>query len=333
VELEREITEARAAGDRDRLAELLVGRADEQVRARHLDDARRLLDEAAGLHGDAGRRVDEARCLCFSAELCRATGKLELAESRAGRAERIAPPGSAPSVSAAAELGELALMRQRFDDAADAFARALQAGSAAGLVGAAEAALARKRAQALAAHTTCAEIVDLLARAAALYRDAQMPAEARKTRVEQATALEALGRATELAELENDLRAEAEAAGDDSVLDDLALLDADRHITAGATDEALDDAERARRHALEGVHPVAYVSAAIAIAELCEARGDRVRAYEVLAVGWATLGDLLGEAAAKATFAPRLEAQRERWGDDAFAAARDAYYAQRGQPA
>ncbi len=329
MELEREIAQARASGDRDQLAELLVRRADEEVRARHLDEARQLLDEAAGLHGDAGRRVDEARCLCFAAELCRATGKLDLAETRAGRAERIAPAGSAPAVSAAAELGELAMMRQQFDQAASAYGRALEAGAAAGLVGAAEAALARKRAQALAAHTKTDEIVDLLARAAALYRAAEMPHEARKTEVEQATALAALGRTDDLVHLEDALRTDAEAAEDDAVLADLALLDASRHLDAGAADEALEDARRARQHALDSAHPVAYVSAAIAIAELNEARGDRIGAYEALAVGWATLGDLLGEAAAKATFAPRLEAQRARWGDDAFAAARDDYYARR----
>lgn len=330
MSLEREIAQARASGNRDQLAELLVRRADEQVRARHLDDARKLLDEAAGLHGDAGRRVDEARCLCFAAELCRATGKLDLAETRAGRAERIAPSGSAPSVSAAAELGELAMMRRQFADAASAYGRALDAGAAAGLVGAAEAALARKRAQALAGHSATDEIVDLLARAAALYREAEMPHEARKTEVEQATALAALGRADDLAELEAALRSDAEAAEDDAVLADLALLETSRALDAGDADTALEQARRARQHALDGVHPVAYVSAAIAIAELTEAAGDRVAAYEALAVGWATLGDLLGEEAAKATFAPRLEAQRKRWGDDAFAAARDAYYASRG---
>jgi hypothetical protein len=70
----------------------------------------------------------------------------------------------------------------------------------------------------------------------------------------------------------------------------------------------------------------------VAIAELSEARGDRRGAYEALAVGLATLGDLLGRDAAKALCEPKLLAMRERWGPEAFAAVKADYEArQRAQ--
>jgi hypothetical protein len=61
------------------------------------------------------------------------------------------------------------------------------------------------------------------------------------------------------------------------------------------------------------------VSASLAIARAAEGLGDRAGAYEALATGWATLSDLLGKESANKTFMPLLEAQRDRWGAEAFA--------------
>jgi len=78
----------------------------------------------------------------------------------------------------------------------------------------------------------------------------------------------------------------------------------------------------------EAVHSAptqSYVSAVVSIADVADAIGDRDAAYEALASGWVTAGDVLGAEAAKHLFEPRLLALRETWGDAAFLLVRDAY--------
>jgi hypothetical protein len=77
------------------------------------------------------------------------------------------------------------------------------------------------------------------------------------------------------------------------------------------------------------MEPVLYVGASVALSELAEARGDQVAAYEALAVGWATLGDLLGRDGATSVFRPRMQALEARLGPASFAEARAAYEARR----
>lgn len=48
-----------------------------------------------------------------------------------------------------------------------------------------------------------------------------------------------------------------------------------------------------------------------------------------LATGWATVGDLVGADAAREVIAPRVQAQRERWGSEVFAAVKAAHDEQR----
>jgi hypothetical protein len=59
--------------------------------------------------------------------------------------------------------------------------------------------------------------------------------------------------------------------------------------------------------------------------------GDRAGAYDSLAVGWVTAGKQIGDTAAAALFAPKLAEMRVRWGEEAFAAVKQAYYAERGR--
>ena len=320
---------ARSSGDPKRIASALVGHANALADGGDLDGARALLDEAAGSYRDRRLPVDQARCLVFAATLSRATGDLDGAAGRAREAESIAPAATAPRVSAATELGEIALLRQAFDEAAACYGRALEQGQAAGLTGFSQAALLRKRAQARAALGQIATALPDLERAHALYLEDDQLHEARRTSVERASALESLGRLAELMPLLDELRAQATAADDFPVLADIELLAAARAISEERIDDALAACLLARQHALAGTVPVAYTTAAMSIAELHEADGDRVAAYEALAVGWATVGDLLGDDVAKATFAPKLQALRERWGDEAFIEARDMYYQRR----
>jgi tetratricopeptide (TPR) repeat protein len=338
-EIEKTLSAARARGESFAIADALAVRANHHVQAGRLPAARADLLEAAELHGDAARAIDQARCLCFAATLSRGLGELERAQTLATSAGELAPPHTPAAVSAATELGEIAMMRGDFARAAASFGVAFEHGVPAGLNELSRAALHRVRARALAAlgrkapdveANTDALVADLDA-ARALYLQLGELAEARRTGVELATALQDLGRSDESRALCTSLGPEATVAGDHSVLADLALLSAGRAIEADAIDEAIGAAAEARNHALAGVVPTTYAGAAITIAELEESRDRRVEAYEALAVGWATLSDLLGDEIAKATFEPRLTAQRKRWGDDAFREARDTYYARRKQ--
>ena len=54
------------------------------------------------------------------------------------------------------------------------------------------------------------------------------------------------------------------------------------------------------------------------MSDIANLQNERVTAYEALAVGWVTLGDLLGKEVAQATFAPRLRVLLEKWGKEEF---------------
>jgi hypothetical protein len=154
-------------------------------------------------------------------------------------------------------------------------------------------------------------------------------ATATRALVEAATALQQGGETAGARRLIRRATADATAAGDHHALADLALLRTTRAIERRDMAAALTAAQEARTHALAANAPGSYVGAAVAIAEIAEGRGDRLGAYEALAVGWVTLGDLIGREVAEASFAPRLRALRERWGAEAFAAVKGAYEAQR----
>jgi hypothetical protein len=62
---------------------------------------------------------------------------------------------------------------------------------------------------------------------------------------------------------------------------------------------------------------------------MAEQAGDRREAYASLTKGWATLSDLLGRDAARASFEPALLDLKNRWGDEAFAAVKAEYEASR----
>lgn len=329
MSVETELAAARAAGDDDRVADLLAQRANSLAEASRFEDARRSLEEAAAIHEARARPVDQARCLSFAATLYRATGDLDQARARASRAAEIAPDTTAALVSACTELGETDMLAGRYAEATGHFGRALEVGTRAGLTPLSRAALFRARARAEAAAGALAEAAEDLGEARALYQQLARPDDDRRTAVELASALQAAGRDDELATLLGEVRPLGEAAGDHAVLADLDLLAAARALDQQQVDAAIEAATSARAHALAGVVPTAYAGAAIVLAELREAEGDRVAAYESLAVGWATLGDLLGEDVARATFESKLQSQRQRWGDAAFIEARDAYYARR----
>ncbi len=117
------------------------------------------------------------------------------------------------------------------------------------------------------------------------------------------------------------------AAGAHEAAARLALLTAARALDRGEPDGARSHAERARAEALAGRSATAYLAAAVALSAIADATGDRVGAYASLAVGWATLRDLVGAEGARAAFQPHLLRLRDTWGAAGFAEAKAAYEA------
>jgi len=324
VGTEERLTAARASGDSGALAAALVAHAATLIEKTEFREARRELDEAAKLYKESSRAAEQARCLHSAATVCRSMGELDMAESRARRAEKLAPAGTPPRVSATAELAEIAFLRGDLDRAAECYRRALEQGRLAGLVVKEQAALLRKRGKTLANCSRFQEAAVDFGEAQALLEEADFDEERRRTDVELAMALIQADDTAEATRVIEEAQGRATEAADHHVLADLELLVATRDAKAGQPEAALEAARRARKHALEAVAPLSYVGAAVTIAELCEVLGDRAGAYESLAVGWVTAGDVLGEDGAKRLFMPRLTDLRERWGEADFDAIRDA---------
>jgi tetratricopeptide (TPR) repeat protein len=324
-DLADKIERARTAGDDAELARLLVGRAAELGDTGKLREAQRDLDEAAELHGRGGRTQEQARCLHSAATLCRAQGELDASDERARAAEELAEPGTPWKVAALIEQGETAILRGDPELAYDRYSAALDHGRQAGLKQEGQAALLRKRARARTNVAIDDQVVTDLREAAALYDGYGEQREALRTRVEEATALYQLDRTDELEALFSELEQAAADQNQPSVLADLAFLLTTRAVEEQDAETALTHARAARKHALAATDPAAYIASAVAIAQLCERNGDRVGAYESLAVGWVTLGDLSDMKSAGEIFRPKLLELKARWGDDAFAAVKAEY--------
>jgi len=283
------------------------------------------LDEALEIHAQAERALPQAKCLHLSATVCRVQGELDAAEDRARRGEALAPAATPTLVAAIMEQGEVAVLRGKFADAADHYQRALVQGRAAGLLPDEQARLLRKRGKMLSAGGRHDEAAADIREARTLHETTGTADEARRASVELAVVLEQAGAGDQALATIDEALADARAAADHHVAADLELLAAGRAVAAGALDDALECARRARIHALDTIAPLSYVSAVITISEITNALGDRDAAYEALATGWVTTADVLGDPAAKQLFEPRLRALSEAWGEEAFAQVREAH--------
>src|SRR5262245_62585294 len=103
------VAAARRRGETAALADALVSLAGDLVQLGDFEEARDALDEAAAINEQARRIDDERHCRQFSATLSRFLGDLDGARARVARAADLSPAGSPGAVSAAAELGEIAL--------------------------------------------------------------------------------------------------------------------------------------------------------------------------------------------------------------------------------
>jgi tetratricopeptide (TPR) repeat protein len=263
-------------------AEELMEMAAQLAPAGDFDAAADALERAAALHAEAGRGYDHARCLQLAATLHRT----------AGRPERAA--------ETAAATGDL-------DEALRAYNGAL---SHACLSAEGRNALLRRRAAALLALGRVEE-------AERDYDAAHALLDAGHVRIEQARALIAHDRTQDaarvLAALEpKDLHARAEQRALEATL----ARAAGDHATAEAK------ARQARDDALSAVAPVAYLAAALELSEALAAQHRHADAYGTLADALVTLGDAIGEPAAREWIEPALIARRNDWGPDGFAAAR-----------
>ena len=88
-------------------------------------EAAAALEKAAGLHAQAGRAYDEARCLQLAATLRRSAGEPEKARSLVEQAATVAPTDQPLAVSISAERAETAFAEGRFQEAVSAWTTAL----------------------------------------------------------------------------------------------------------------------------------------------------------------------------------------------------------------
>ncbi len=325
----RRLAKARQRGDTDDVAEALALHANELLNKGQTGDARKALDEAAKIHRSCGRTYDEARCTQLAATLCRFEGRLEEAKQRAQVAVELMGATGPVAVSAYTELGEIALAEGCGDTAATAYSSALACGEETGLIDSARAAILRRLAAARVVAKQFQAAAQDLETAYGLLAQTGDQVSARRTLIEEATAFQHAGQLNDAEGIINRAMKLAKQANDHAALADVHLLQTTQAVERRDARVAMASARAAREQALLGNAPTSYIGAAVAIAELAEASGDRVAAYEALATGWVTLADLLNQDTARATFAPKLQEMRKRWGHAVFAEIKGTYEAGR----
>jgi tetratricopeptide (TPR) repeat protein len=275
------------------------------------------------LHRKARRTDDEARCLVLLATCRRLAGDLDRASTAVERARRLTPGFSKASLEAAVEYAEVAAAKQDHQSACRSLELAITCRRRLELPrDNAEARLLRRRGLLFGADGQPDRAVADLREAASIFESIGESHSAQRMLVELATFVR-----TNVPDAFAGALAEARAAvADDAALNgELDLLEGAVAVDEGRLEDARTLTVRARDRALASVQPTLYIGSCLALAELADLEGDRVGAYETLAVGWVTLGDLVGRDVAEAVFEPQLSVLRQRWGDEAFDAARAAY--------
>lgn len=272
------------------------------------------LERAATLHRAAGQPEQEARCLGFAASLHRAAGDPQISESLAAKASNLLPKNAPLSVALQAERAESAFVQGNYAQAVRLTTDAL--GIAEDLSQDLYAALLRRRAAAYvwlgqgeaadadydaAAERVAADLVPFL-------------------RIEQAKAWMEVGEPARVGQVLRLIPTD-----DPHVAAEVGVLKARLLRGEGKWDEAFQTAFRARSFALQAIAPVPYFAACVEQAEASRGLGDRVAAYRVLATCWVTLADLLGRDVARSWVEPILTAYQIAWGEEGFAAVKQAH--------
>lgn len=340
AQAEQAVLQARRRGDAAALAEALVDYANALALVARFADARDALDEAADNYRALRRTEDEATSTLFAASFARLSLDYEGVYKRGAYAIALLPPQHPIAQSAYLEMAEMAMVTGDAERAAQFYDRALQIAQANDTPPADLASLYGKRARAYVGAGNPDAARDDLATAVGLLHQVGSQARVVLAAVELATLLANVGAYDDSIAYVDDAEAIAaevlaDPPDDETAQDmlralaDISLVRASVALFQQDLQTGFEQAEIARQRALDAVHPVAYMSAVFNLARLYDAFGDRVNAYAILATGYVTLGDLLGEDTARASFEPSFSHLRERWGEDAYAAVRAEYERQR----
>ena len=279
-----------------------------------------LAEEAATLHGQAGRTADQALALQLAAALKWAAGDTESSRVLSQRAARIAPENLPITVASLASQAEAAAAQGHYRRAADIFGASLENARAARLPPASQIALLRRRgACRIADGDYAAADTDFAA-----ATDLALPRIAAFLRTEQARLLLDAGQADAAARVlpEPDL-------SDPQLLAEIEAQKARLARATGDVEAMRQHASAARSAALVAVAPVPYFTASVELAEAFDLLGRRTEAYTIMTTAWATLSDLLGSNVARSWIEPCLIALQLRWGDAQFSAVKQAHDARR----
>ncbi|MFH1467538.1 MAG: hypothetical protein ABIO70_24345 [Pseudomonadota bacterium] len=328
-DLDRELRRALDSRDAQRIVDARLARADHFVKRGMLARARQEILDAAAVERSRGADQAEAHCHQMLASLYRLDGDTTAARAEALRALDLAAVGTPVATAACTELGEIATLAGDATAAAHAYAQALEHGKRAGLKIPHQLTLVLRQAEALAHAARANEAAALLADGRARAEQAGELGAAVRCGVAEATLWHQIGDPERALDLQRRIEAQAHALGDHKALADLAMLAGTRALERGELGLASEAIRAARGHALDAADPAAYIASAVALSRALDQAGDRVGAYEALAVGWVTLGDLLGAELAQQAFKPPLLDLARRWGRVAFDAAKGAYEARR----
>lgn len=309
---------ARKSGNEKILHNALLAHSNALLTSNKFEEAGCTLDEAVALHKESNRILDQARCLHLSATAYRFAGKLECAEERIQISVQLAPSNTPVAVSSWTEFGETSLAQGKHLHAAVYYDKALEHGKSAGLLPKAQLTLMRRLAQAQSlGHSS--ELAALTLRSAvALAKTINDTQIIIRFQIEEATAWLSSSTPEQAVIALEESEQLAIQTKDYIALSDLEMLRSTMAVRAQDLSKAFTHAQKARDLSLRTVHPVMYTTSSIAMSEIANLRDDRYTAYEVLAVGWVTLGDLVGSEIAKNTFAPKLRKLVEIWGKEEF---------------
>lgn len=310
-------------------ASALVRDANQALETGDVTTAAKRLVEAADLHARAGDAEGQSRLLTQATVLLRAGGQFERAARTAQAAwDAAATATPAGRRAAAVEMAEIARIRGDRDAAVDWLRRATdERPEDEDFV--ARARILLKLASIEAGGGAFAAAAGAAGEAALALERAGRPDDATRVHLEVAGAWLEGGNPAQARRVVQGVIEAATERGDHALVAEAQLVVMAIALGEGDITGAKTAAAAARREALESGAALPYLTAASSLAGFAESSGDRVAAYESLAVAWVTLGDLIGRESARAMVEPLLIEVRDRWGPDDFAAVKASYEARR----
>ena len=268
-----------------------------------------LAEEAANLHGRAGRTGDQALTLQLAAAFKLVAADAESARALSQSFAKVVPENLPVTVASLARQADVAATQGRHRRAIEIFNASLENARAAGLPSASQIALLRRRAACRIASGDYAGAESDFTEACELA----YPRIAVLLRVEQSRLLLDAGALDAAA-----MALPAPTAPDSQLLAELEVQKARLARATGNAAEARKHAAAARSAALSAVAPVPYFTASVELAESLDLLGERAESYTVLATTWSKLSELLGPGVARSWVEPCLLTLQLRWGEAEF---------------